>query len=215
MDVIGVATDLARLGRYIQNGFGQKCLCDENSAHAAEMLWGLSMFRGEVVSIHIAAKAGIPMDSPRSAKAVVARGLEGDRYFDGAGYWSNHPHVGREITLIEIESIEALEKEKNITVEPAAARRNIVTRGVPLNHLVGREFRVGAVRLRGKRLCEPCDYLEGLTVKGVLTGLIHRGGLRADIILGGTISVGDEIVELSQEHIETSQKPALSAQAHD
>jgi MOSC domain-containing protein YiiM len=69
----------------------------------------------------------------------------------------------------------------------------VVTRGVPLNHLVGREFQVGAVRLRGMRLCEPCEHLEGLTTKGVLTGLLHRGGLRADIISGGTIRVGDSV----------------------
>ena len=151
------------------------------------------MFQGKVVSIHLAEKAGIPMDSRQSADAIVERGLKGDRYFDGVGYWSKHPNVGREITLIEIEAIEALAQEKKIVIEPGAARRNVVTRGVPLNHLVGLEFQVGAVRLRGKRLCEPCDYLEGLTTKGVLTGLIHRGGLRADIISGGTIRVGDEI----------------------
>jgi MOSC domain-containing protein YiiM len=66
---------------------------------------------------------------------------------------------------------------------------------VPLNHLVGREFQIGEVRLRGMRLCEPCDYLEGLTTKGVLAGLIHRGGLRADIVSGGIIRVGDTIAE--------------------
>jgi MOSC domain-containing protein YiiM len=93
--------------------------------------------------------------------------------------------------LIEIEAIEALKREKDITLVPAASRRNLVTRGVPLNHLVGREFRVGPVRLLGTRLCEPCAYLEGLTQKGVLAGLIHRGGLRADIVAGGTIRVGD------------------------
>jgi len=76
-----------------------------------------------------------------------------------------------------------------------AARRNVVTRGVPLNHLVGREFQIGAVRLRGTRLCEPCAYLEGLTLPGVLAGLIHRGGLRAEIVTGGTIRVEDAITE--------------------
>ena len=152
------------------------------------------MFRGEVVSIHVAGKAGTPMLSPETAEAVVGRGLEGDRYFDGSGYWSTHPGRGREVTLIELESIEALAQEKNVVIEPAAARRNIVTRGVPLNHLVGREFQVGGVRLLGCRLCEPCDYLQGLTTDGVLKGLIHRGGLRAEILVGGTIRVGDPIV---------------------
>jgi MOSC domain-containing protein YiiM len=135
------------------------------------------------------------MEQKESARAIAGRGLEGDRYFDGAGYWSKHPGVGREITLIEVEAIEALEREKKIAIAPSAARRNLVTRGVPLNHLVGREFQIGEVRLRGIRLCEPCDYLEGLTTKGVLTGLMHRGGLRADVVSGGTIRAGDPILE--------------------
>src|SRR6266704_4892799 len=128
-------------------------------------------------------------------KAVAGRALEGDRYFDAKGHWSKTPGVSREVTLIEIETIEALERDKNIAVAPGAARRNVVTRGVPLNHLVGREFQVGAVRLRGTRLCEPCAYLEGLTQQGVLAGLMHRGGLRAEIVNGGTIRLEDTITE--------------------
>jgi MOSC domain-containing protein YiiM len=151
------------------------------------------MFRGEVVSIYIASKAAAPVEERQSVEAIAGRGLEGDRYFGATGYWSKDPGVSREVTLIEIESIEALQREKNITIAPGDARRNIVTRGVPLNHLVGREFQVGAVRLRGTRLCEPCDHLQGLTTQGVLAGLIHRGGLRADIVSGGTIRAGDPI----------------------
>jgi MOSC domain-containing protein YiiM len=153
------------------------------------------MLHGEVVSIYVAARAGAPMASRQSVEAIVGRGLEGDRYYEGSGHWSSTPGMGRQITLIEIETIEALEREKNIVIAPGASRRNLVTRGVPLNHLVGREFQVGAVRLLGRRLCEPCEYLEGLTTKGVLTGLIHRGGLRADIVLGGPIHVGDSVKE--------------------
>jgi MOSC domain-containing protein YiiM len=155
------------------------------------------MFRGTLLSIHIAAKAGAPVEQLEHVEAIAGRGLQGDRYLDGigAGYWSKHPGPGRQITLIEIEAIEALQQEKKIAIAPGAARRNLVTRGVPLNHLVGREFQVGEVRLRGMRLCEPCDYLEGLTTKGVLAGLIHRGGLRADIVSGGTLRVGNVIAE--------------------
>ena len=149
------------------------------------------MFQGDVVSIYVAAAAGIPTESLQQAEAIAGRGLAGDRYFNGIGYWSNRPGAVREITLIEIESIEALAREKNIEITPGEARRNLVTRGVPLNHLVGRQFRVGTVLLRGVRLCEPCQYLDDLTKKGVLTGLIHRGGLRAEIAVGGTIRVGD------------------------
>jgi len=153
------------------------------------------MFRGNVVSIHIARGAAAPMESTQEVKVVAGQGLEGDRYFDGTGHWSKTPGVSREVTLIELETIEALERERSIAVAPGAARRNVVTRGVPLNHLVGREFQVGAVRLRGTRLCEPCAYLEGLTQAGVLTGLIHRGGLRAEVVTGGTIRVDDAITE--------------------
>jgi MOSC domain-containing protein YiiM len=153
------------------------------------------MFRGEVVSIHVAPKAGAPMESLSRVEAIAGRGLVGDRYFARTGYWSKNAEVSREITLIEIEAIEAMAREKGIRIAPDAARRNLVTRGVPLNHLVACGFQVGTVRLRGTRLCEPCQYLEGLTVKGVLRGLIHRGGLRADIVSGGIIQVGDFITE--------------------
>jgi MOSC domain-containing protein YiiM len=155
----------------------------------------MQMFRGSVVSIHIARDAAAPMESREEVKAVAGHGLEGDRYFNGRGHWSKSPGVSREVTLIELETIEALEREKSLALAPGAARRNVVTRGVTLNHLVGQEFQVGAVRLRGTRLCEPCAYLEGLTLPGVLAGLIHRGGLRAEIVTGGTIRVEDVITQ--------------------
>lgn len=153
------------------------------------------MFQGNVFSLYIARDAALPMESTHAVKAVAGQGLEGDRYFNGTGHWSKTPGVGREVTLIEIETIEALERERSIAIAPGAARRNVVTRGVPLNHLVGREFQVGAVRLRGTRLCEPCAYLEGLTQQGILAGLIHRGGLRAEIVISGTIRVEDAITD--------------------
>ena len=157
------------------------------------------MFKGEVVSVHIAQRAGMPMESRAQVEAIAGRGLEGDRYFDGVGYWSNNSGLDRDVTLIEIEAIEALDREMKIRIPVGAARRNLVTRGVPLNHLVGREFQLGAVRLHGTRLCEPCQYLESLTTRGVLTGLIHRAGLRARIIAGGAIKVGDLIADWRTE----------------
>jgi MOSC domain-containing protein YiiM len=152
------------------------------------------MFRGTVVSIHIAPEGSMPMQQRADVKAVPGKGLEGDRYFVGFGTFSKSPGAGREVTLIEVEAIAAL-REKNILLNAGDARRNLVTRGVPLNHLVGRTFQVGEVRLCGIRLCEPCSHLEGLTREGVLRELVHRGGLRADIILGATIRVGDAITE--------------------
>jgi len=135
------------------------------------------------------------MEARHEVKAATGRGIEGDRYFEGIGAWSNHPGEGREITLVEMEALESLALEKKIELKPSETRRNLVTRGVPLNHLVGKEFQVGDVRLVGIRLCEPCQYLEEMTIKGVLTGLIHRGGLRANVLTGGVIRVGDSVTE--------------------
>ena len=133
------------------------------------------------------------MVSVRSVRAVAGAGLEGDRYAGGKGTFSNQAATGREVTLIETEAIDALEREYDVEIDPAESRRNIVTSNLHLNHLVGREFTVGEVTLRGTRLCEPCGHLEKLTRGGVRRGLVHRGGLRADIVNGGTIHAGDSV----------------------
>ncbi len=146
-----------------------------------------------VVSLHIAAQAAAPMQSVSTVIAVAGRGLEGDRYFEQTGTYSNLPGTGREVTLIESEAIAALAQEYDIQLPPGLARRNIVTRAVALNHLVGKTFIIGAVVLRGMRLCEPCLHMEKLAAKGAAHGLIHRGGLRAEIVSGGVIRVGERI----------------------
>ena len=160
------------------------------------------MWEGNVVSIHLATEASAPMQSITEVRAFPGRGLEGDRYFAGTGFYSKKSsHGGREVTLIEIEAVEALfggvlnaEGERfGIKLAAADTRRNIVTSSVPLNHLVDREFCVGTVLMRGTRLCEPCKYLEELTQHGVMSGLIHRGGLRAQILSEGVIHVGDTV----------------------
>ena len=160
------------------------------------------MWQGSVVSLHIAPKASVPMESLGSVRAVPGLGLEGDRYFLGTGTYSPKPsHGKREVTLIETETVAALfdgvqnaeGHRLGIKLSPAETRRNIATSGVPLNHLVDREFWVGPVLLVGTRLCEPCKHLEDLTHKGVLAALIHRGGLRARILTEGVIRVGDPI----------------------
>jgi MOSC domain-containing protein YiiM len=148
---------------------------------------------GSVHSIHIVAVASEPTVSVEEVRAVEGKGLEGDRYFSGDGSWSKTPGTGRQVTLIELETIEALERDYEMTIEPGQARRNIVTRRVALNHLVGREFSVGEVRLRGLRLNEPCNHLASLTDEKVKQGLVHRGGLRCDIVSGGVIRVGDAV----------------------
>jgi MOSC domain-containing protein YiiM len=153
----------------------------------------VSEWKGEVVSIQVAKQSGSPMIALREARAVVGRGLDGDRYFNQVGTYSDRPDPGRDVTLIESEAVEALERDLQIKLDAKDSRRNIVTKGVPLNHLVGRRFRVGDVLLQGIRLCEPCSYLESLTIQGVKNGLVHRGGLRAQILNVGTIRVGDII----------------------
>jgi MOSC domain-containing protein YiiM len=126
-------------------------------------------------------------------RAVEGRGLEGDRYFDGTGTFSQTAGTGRHVTLIELEALQALQAETGIELDPAEARRNIVTSGVPLDDLIGSDFMVGQVVLRGMRPCEPCTYLSELLGKDVKTGLAHRGGLRADLVRGGSIRSGDAV----------------------
>ena len=151
------------------------------------------MSEGSVHSIHIARQAAGPTEPLNEVRAVPGKGLEGDRYFKGEGSWSKTPGTGRQVTLIELETIEALERDYQTRIEPGQARRNIVTRSVALNHLVGREFSVGEVRLRGLRLNEPCNHLASLTSDELKKGLVHRGGLRAQILDGGVIRVGDAV----------------------
>jgi MOSC domain-containing protein YiiM len=151
------------------------------------------MFEGTVIAIHIAAQAEAPMQSVPEVRAIPGQGLEGDRYFQKQGtFWTPKPDV--EVTLIESEAFDGLRRETTLDLDPSEGRRNLVTRGVPLNHLVDREFQIGEVRLRGLRLCEPCKHLQKVSGKpGILGGLIHRGGLRAQILSEGTVRVGDAI----------------------
>ena len=150
------------------------------------------MWNGKVESIHIASAAIGPVRALDQAVLIPGVGLEGDRYALKQGTFYK-PEPDFELTLIEVEAIDALRREYAIELAAGDARRNIVTRDVPLNHLVGREFLIGEVRVRGIRLCEPCDHLQRVTGKHVMKGLRHRGGLRAQILTQGTIRVGDTI----------------------
>ena len=150
------------------------------------------MIEGRLDSIWITDRKATPLRRVEEAEAVAGHGLAGDRYYLKEGTFSK-PSPDHELTLIESEALAALGRDYEITLEPGQARRNLITRGVPLNHLVGREFQVGDVLLRGIRLCEPCGHLEKLTLVGVKKGLLHRGGLRAQIVLGGTLKSGDVI----------------------
>lgn len=151
------------------------------------------MFHGQLVSIFVAPHKGKDLQPIATVEAVAGRGLVGDRYYFKEGTFSAKDGPDREVTLIEAEALEGLAREYEISLQPFQARRNLLTRGVPLNHLVGKTFTVGAVVLRGIRLCEPCGHLEKLTCKGVEKGLKHRGGLRAQIVTGGPLEVGAKI----------------------
>ena len=138
-----------------------------------------------VVAIHLGAPRNPELWAVESVRAVAGKGLEGDRYFfaDGA-------EPGRAITLVEEEEV------VGVGLEPGATRRQVTTRGVRLNDLVGKRFRVGDVECYGVELCEPCSHLEKMTRPGIVKELVHRAGINADILTGGTISVGDEVVPL-------------------
>ncbi|MBZ5573513.1 MAG: MOSC domain-containing protein [Acidobacteriia bacterium] len=152
------------------------------------------MWKGTVESIHVAAAAKAPTRAVEQALAIPGVGLEGDRYALKLGTFFK-PLPEFELTLVEAEAIEAFKRDYGVDLAPGDARRNVVTRGVPLNHLVGQEFAVGQVRIKGIRLCEPCGHLEAITGQPVIKGLRHRGGLRAQILNRGTIRVGDMVSE--------------------
>lgn len=152
------------------------------------------MWTGTVDSIHIAMAAKAATQPVNEVEAVPGAGLKGDRYFLKQGTFFK-PEPDFELTLIEAEAIEAAAREYRVTLEPGETRRNVVTRGVPLNHLVGRDFVIGDIKIHGIRLCEPCSHLEGITGRAVIKALRHRGGLRAQILSAGVIRVGDAVRE--------------------
>ncbi len=142
---------------------------------------------GTVEQIAIAAeRPELPVPVP-AVRAEAGHGLEGEYH------WSPAPEPGQSITLIAAEALEGLREDTGIELSHEASRRNVLTRGVDLNALVGRRFAVGEVECEGVELCEPCNRLAKLTERGVLRGLVHRGGLRADILSGGRIAVGDSV----------------------
>lgn len=163
-----------------------------------------------VTAILIASEAGAPMQRVAEARAVAGEGLEGDRYERGVGSFSRWPGAHRALTLIAEEALAAFEAETGVALSPEEARRNVVVRGVPLNDLVGVRFQVGEVEVQGARLCQPCKALARRTDKpevlperdaigarlrgpGAHSGLVGKGGLRAAILTGGVIRVGDTV----------------------
>jgi MOSC domain-containing protein YiiM len=146
---------------------------------------------GTVEHIYVAATRGAPAVPVDAVAARAGRGLEGDRNLSPPDRWIGS---GNALTLIETEAIDAVLAEHGIDLREGRSRRQVVTRGVRLNDLVGRDFAVGAVRCRGVELCEPClDLQRSLGNPNTIRAIAHRGGLRADILEGGTLSVGDPV----------------------
>jgi MOSC domain-containing protein YiiM len=158
---------------------------------------------GRLLHIHIAERASLQMQELDEAKLIAGRGVEGDRYFTGTGTYSPKPDV-REVTLIEMEVLEAIARGdppapgEKVTIAPGEHRRNLTTLGVPVNHLVGKRFRVGEAVLIGGRLNFPCRYLERLLGRPVYEALLNRSGLNCRIERGGIIRKGDPITSLEE-----------------
>jgi MOSC domain-containing protein YiiM len=150
---------------------------------------------GQVEAICIARRASAPMTSLGVVEAVAGGGLRGDRYFEETGFYSQRPTDpgAREVTLLQAEALDALAAEHGIALRSDEHRRNLTTRGVTLLDLIGKRFRVGEVVLEGVKDCPPCEHLESLTGKALIRPLLNRGGLRARVVEGGTIRVGDAI----------------------
>jgi MOSC domain-containing protein YiiM len=159
---------------------------------------------GRLLHIHIAERASFPMQELDEAELVAGRGIEGDRYFNGLGTYSPKPDI-REVTLIEMEVLDAMARGdppfpgEKVALAVAEHRRNLTTLGVPLNHLVGKRFKIGAAVLSGGRMNFPCRYLERLLGKPVYTPLLNRSGLNCRIEIGGVIRKGDAITPCDNE----------------
>jgi MOSC domain-containing protein YiiM len=138
-----------------------------------------------VEAIHLGAPEVVELWAVESVSAVAGKGLEGDRHFHEEG-----APPGQALTLVDAAHVE------DVGLERGATRRQLTVRGVDLNALVGKRFRVGEVECLGVELCEPCSHLESLTRPGIIKELVHRAGINADIVVGGTIRVGDPVVEL-------------------
>ena len=157
---------------------------------------GQPTWRGIVRGLHRTPRAFLPMQSFPELKLVAGRGIEGDRYMIGneSGFYSHKPEEGRQVTLFEIETLEALARDKKIAMLPEEHRRNVTVEGVPLNHLVGRRFWLGETLLEATRLSTPCRHIEEILGKAVFDPLINRAGLNCRILQGGVVRIGDPVI---------------------
>ena len=152
-------------------------------------------WRGIVRYLHVTPRAFLPMRAMPGLVLVPGVGIEGDRYMIGreTGFYSAKPEDGRQITLFEIETLWALERDHGIDLAPAEHRRNVTVEGVPLTHLVGRRFWLGETLLEATRLSIPCRHIEEITGKTIFDPLINRSGLNCRILQGGSVQLGDTV----------------------
>jgi MOSC domain-containing protein YiiM len=153
---------------------------------------------GKIVAIVTTAEAGAPLHSVREASLEIGKGLVGDRYYRRSGTFSEKLKNGADwqVTLIESEEIQRYNQSQGVSLPPESFRRNVITAGIRLNDLVGRQFSVGSAVLEGVRLCEPCAHLGKLIGPAVVKGMVHKAGLRAVVVTGSLIRVGDDISAL-------------------
>lgn len=170
-------------------------------------------WEGVLEAIHVAEGASRPMRARAESAIVAGVGIPGDRYAERRGTYSPRHHIDRQVTLIEYETLEALARDHGVELAPHEHRRNLTTRGVALNHLVGRYFAVGECVLYGGRLNVPCRYLEELLGKKVFKPLVNRSGLNARVIVGGTLRTGDVILPLDRASIDAKTRAANEAHA--
>jgi MOSC domain-containing protein YiiM len=163
--------------------------------------------------MHVAGAAAQPMRALADARLVAGVGIPGDRYAEKRGTYSARHHIDRQITLIEEETLEALARDHGVPLAPHEHRRNLTTRGVALNHLVGRYFWVGECLLYGGRLNVPCRYLEELLGRKVFKPLINRSGLNARVVVGGRLRLGDRIVPVDAAEIDPALRAANESHA--
>ena len=163
---------------------------------------------GQVEHIHIARQRGGPVEARASIDVVKGVGIIGDRNELAPGDW-NESHIGEELTLVEAESIEMLARDHDIHLDHGDTRRNVTTRGVGLNALVGRRFRIGEVVAEGVELCEPCQDLQKSLGKPIIRPLVHKAGLRVRLVNSGMIRVGDEVEDLGAAQL-AGATPAAS-----
>jgi MOSC domain-containing protein YiiM len=145
------------------------------------------MIGAMIEAIHLGPEEAGALATVDEASAVAGKGLEGDRHFDPRG-----AKPGQALTLVEAEHVE------DVGLPPGGTRRQVTVRGVRLNDLIGKRFRVGEVECYGVELCEPCAHLESMTRPGIMRDLVHRAGINADILTDGVIRVGDTVYELSE-----------------